>query len=196
MIMDNPGPAIFKADPDDEFRLSFIILDRREAGGSRTLMTMRCFEEHKLRGAIVWLGEHQHLWPEWQEIAEAEGGNALSAHLVALMMEDSQKRFGSTNYMCELCIGASATRGVGKSNIDLSMILSTRSLSIITHSFNSVRLRDAFMDFLMSEDCTIDRTIRSIELAELALLEGRNVLARKLDAIAKRQVRTNGRTVH
>jgi hypothetical protein len=106
------------------------------------------------------------------------------------------KRFGSTNYMCELCIGASATRGVGKSNIDLSMILSTRSLSIITHSFNSVRLRDAFMDFLMSEDCTIDRTIRSIELAELALLEGRNVLARKLDAIAKRQVRTNGRTVH
>jgi hypothetical protein len=192
MIIDNPGPAIFKADPDDEFRLSFLVLGHKEVGGSRTLMTMRCFDEHKLRGAIVWLGEHQHLWPEWQGIAEAEGGNALSAHLVALMMEDSQKQFGSTDSMCELCIGASATRGVGKTNIELSMTLSTRSISIITHAFKSVRLRDAFMKSLMSED----RTIGSVELAELALLEGRNVLARKLDAIAKRQLRANGQTVH
>jgi hypothetical protein len=192
MITNNPGLAFFKADPDDEFRLSFIVLDRKEAGGIRTLMTMRCFEEYKLRGAIVWLGEHQHLWPEWQRIAEAEGGNALSAHLVAMMMEDSQKRFGSTDYMCEACIGASATRGVGKTNIELSMTLSTRSLSIITHAFKNVRSRDAFMDFLMSQD----RTVGSVELAELALLEGRNALARKLDSIAKRQVRANGWTVH
>jgi hypothetical protein len=192
MIVNNPGPAIFEADPDDEFRLSFIVLDRQEAGGSRTLMTMRCFEEHKLRGAIVWLGERQHLWPEWQKIAEAEGGNELSAHLVAMMMEDSQKRFGSTDYMCELCIGASVTRGIGNTSIDLSVTLSTRSVLIITHAFKDVRSRGALMDFLMSKDATIG----SVELAEIALLEGRNALARKLDSIAKRQVRANGRTVH
>lgn len=151
-------------------------------------MSLRCFEEEKLRGAIVWLGEHQHLWPAWRAIAEAEGGNALSGHLAAMMMDDGLKRFGSSDYMCEMCIGASAKRGAGRTDIELSMALATRSLPIITHAFKNARSRDAVMSFLMSED----RTIGSVELAELALLKGRSALARKLDNIASNQLRTPG----
>lgn len=192
MIMDNPGPAIFEADPADEFRVSFVVPDCKEADGRRTLMTMRCFEEDKLRGFVVWLGEHQHLWAEWSAIAEAEGGNALSGRIAAMMMEESVKRFGSPEYLNDLCIGASVTRGHGKADVELSMTLSTRLLPIITHEFKDSRSRDAFMDSLLSEK----RTIGSVELAELALLEGRSALRGKLDSIARLRLRATGGTVH
>jgi len=192
MIMDNPGLAIFETHPEDEFRISFTVQDRKEAGGRRTLMTMRCFEEDKLRGVVVWLGEHQHLWAEWRGIAETEGGNAFSGHMADMMREDSLRRFGSSDYLCETCIGACAKRCSGKMEIELTMTLATRSLPIIKHAFKSARLRDAFMDFLVSEG----RTMGSVELAELALLKGRNALAKKLDSIASRQLRAKHRTVH
>ena len=191
MIMDNPGPAIFEADPADEYRLTFSIPDRDEPGGRRALMTMRCFEEDKLRGAIVWLGEHQHLWPTWQAVAEAEGGNALSARLVAMTRLDSLRRFGSTQYLYEECLGASVARS-GGTEIELSVTLTTRSVPIITHAFKNERLRNAFMDYIMSEH----RTVGSVELAELALLKGRNALARKLDSIARSRSSFSRRAYH
>ena len=191
MIMDDPGPAIFEADPEDEYRLSFTVPDLTSRLGRRTLMTMRCFEEEKLRGAIVWLGEHQHLWPEWRVFAKAEGGNALSGHLVDLIAKDSLKRFGSTENMFELCLGATATHGSGKTDVKLSMTLATRSAPIITHAFRDERSRDAFMEGLAAED----RTEGVVELAEFALLKGRNALSRKLDGIARERLSATGRTV-
>lgn len=192
MIMDDPGPAIFEADPADEYRLSFTVPDLTSRKGRRTLMTMRCFEEEKLRGATVWLGEHQHLWPEWRGFAEAEGGNALSGHLVTLIGKDSLKRFGSIDYMFELCLGATARRGSGKTDVQLSMTLVTRSVPIITHAFKDSRSRDVFMEYLVAED----RTEGSVELAELALLEGRNALRRRLDILASERLSVAGRTMH
>jgi hypothetical protein len=186
MIMNDPGPAIFTTDPGDEYRINFIVKGADEVSSGQLLMTMRCFEEAKLRGTVVWLGEHQHLWPEWQAIAETKGGNLFSGHLTDLMMQESLKRFGSADYLCEVCIGASLKMGGGRTDIELSMMLATRSLPIITHAFKSSCARDAFFDLQASEERT-----GNIELAEIALLQGRNALARRLDNIADRQLQAN-----
>ena len=180
MILDDPGPAIFEADPTDEYRLSFTVPDADEPGGRRTLMTFRCFEEDKLRGAIVWLGEQQHLWREWCAFAQAEDGATLATRLTAMATQDSIKRFGSDRYLFEMCTGASARFGNGHAEIDLCMTMATRELPIITHAFRSDRLRDAFMGSLSNPD----RAMGCVELAEIALLRGRTVLARRLDSIA------------
>lgn len=192
MIMDDPGPATFEADPLDEYRLTFGVRDVLSRSGRRTLMTMRCFEEEKMYGTIVWLGEHQELWPEWRTIAEAEGGNPLSARIAALMAEDSLRRFGSSKYLCEMCLGATITRGAGRTEIAISVMLSTRSLPITTHAFNDVRGRDAFMASLASGY----RAEGSMAFAEMALLQGRGALARKLDELEHELLAADARNVH
>lgn len=192
MIMDDPGPAIFEADPADEFRISFTVPTVLDLTGRRTIMTMRCFEEGKLRGAIAWLGEHQDLWPEWRRIAEDEGGNALSAVLVDLAEKEALERFGSPGYLYEACLGAQATRGAERYETRLEMMLSTRSLPIINHAFHDERSRTAFMSAVVADDSVEG----FVELAELCLLRGRTALARRMDEIARTHDVLGRRTGH
>ncbi len=55
-------------------------------------MWMRCFDEDKLHGPIVFLGERQHLWLEWRAIAEREGGSHVSAIIAELALADARER--------------------------------------------------------------------------------------------------------
>jgi hypothetical protein len=191
MIMDNPGPAFFEADLASEYSLTFSLLSPLHAAGRKTLMWMRCFEEDKLRGAIVFLGERQHLWPEWRVIAEREGGNHLSAIIAELALVDARKRYGAGNYMFELCTGAKI-ENVGSSSIRLVMTLATRTLPIIEHAFADAATRTAFMEGQLFGD----RFEGAVELAELALLRGRAALASRLDSIAAARAATHSRSVH
>lgn len=191
MIMDDPGPAFFEADPDNKYMLTFSAVSPLHASGKATLMCMRCFEEEKLRGAIVFLGERQHLWPEWRAIAERKGGNHLSGILAELAVNDMRKRFGPGNFMFEQCTGATI-KNVGGTAIRLQLNLATRSLPIIKHSFSDETTRAAFMNGQFSGD----RFEGAIELAELALLRGRTALADRLDAVAAARVATHSSAVH
>lgn len=192
MIMDDPGAAIFEADPEDEYRLTFSVSDPLLRNGRRPLMTMRCFEKDKLHGAIVWVGEHQHLWPEWRAFAEAYDANALSARMVELMEKEALERFGSAQYMFEMCLVATVSPGREPRELELSVSLTTRSVPVIKHAFADTRSRDAFMDWLASGG----REIGLVELAELALLRGRLAMAKELDVIARDRLHATDGTVH
>ena len=179
MIMYDPGPAIFEADPADEFRLSFTVPDVLSATGRETLMTMRCFEEQKFLGAILWLGEHQHLWPAWRRVAEAEGGNVLSGMIIELARKEAKARFGAADYLFEQWAGAELG-STGRRGIELSARLPTRTLIVSTHRFLDRRCRDGFMRATVEDPCKV----KPVALAEIALLRGRAALSRELDRIA------------
>lgn len=84
------------------------------------------------------------------------------------MTAESRQRFGSPDYLCEGCLGATVSRGRGARDIIIAMTLVTRSLPIITHALADEEAREAFMgQMLWGDDAT-----SSVELAELALLEG------------------------
>ena len=183
MIMDEPGPAIFEADPADGYKLSFTAPDADEPGGRRTLMWFRCFEPEKMLGALAWLGLRQHLWAGWYEIAESEDGAALSRHLCAIAEEAAFEADGGT-YLFETCHGATAELGDKATQVSLLLHLATGTVPVITHCFADTRSRAAFMDWLM----TGSGGMGCVELAELALLEGRGALARKLDQIARERL--------
>lgn len=191
MIMNNPGPVFFEATPEDEYRLTFFARNPLLASGREPLMTMRCFEEDKLRGAIVWLGERQDLWTEWAQIARDKGGNELSAHIVDLTIEDSTARYGSPNYMFELCLGA-RVECVGSDKLKLILDLTTRQLTIAQYTFMSRHQRNAFMTAVASPD----RRFGLVELGELALLRGRNAFRTEFERIVNEAASVHGGTVH
>lgn len=179
MIMDNPGPAFFEADPYAECALVFTLLEPFAKSGKRELMRMRCFEEDRMLATTVFLGERQHLWSGWRTIAEREGGRHLSSLITQLALADSRERFGSGRYMMDRCEGA-LIHSVGKGGIRLELTLSTRMLPIIEHHFADGLVRSTFLENQMFADGGDD----ALALATLGLLRGTDALAARLDAMA------------
>lgn len=192
MMMDDPGSAIFEADPSDEWKLSFTIPDLREEGGRRTLMWFRCFEPDKLLSVAVWLGERQHLWAEWRAIAESQDGAALSRHLTVAAEADALTDADGERYLFEACSGATIAICDDGSEIEILVRLPTRTLGMIVHDFGDADVRDAFMTW-MAED---EEAPGCVELALFALLEGRTALARQLDTLAATLAASDAPTIH
>ena len=191
MIMDDPGATRFEAYPDDEYKLTFSTFSPLLVGGKTTLMAIRFFKEDSMRAAIAFLGERQHLWPEWAVIAAEHGGNYLSGVLADLITADAVKRFGSDKYFLEACTGTRVD-SFGESAIQLKMTLVTRSITVIEHAFRDRRTWAAFME----SQVLGDRFEGAVELAELGLLRGRTVLANKLDFMAATRAETYSTSKH
>lgn len=173
------GDTYFRCD-GPEYLLSFLARDRPPEDA--TLMHFRTFNEEKFLAISAWLGERQHLWPEWRRIAEEVDGQELGRHLASLYTLPALEEF----------LGAEmVAQREEEPEVTIAVLLTTRRLDVLRHRFPTLELRDAFLGWLDEGNPTQSTQA----LALLGLLEGRSMLARHMDAVAKAQLhaeRTGG----
>lgn len=121
-----------------------------------------------LDATLVWIGEHEADWPEWREIAETRGIDAITAHIGGLWAGG-----------IEQAVAVTLTRSDDGRGLTFDVALQSRSVNLLQHQFESREHREAFMTW-----CFEQVQERSWAVVHSACTRGRANAARLMDAIA------------
>ncbi|MET4133383.1 muconolactone delta-isomerase [Porphyrobacter sp. MBR-155] len=173
MIKQATGNCFWRYDEADEYRIYFV--GRCDDGSEELFYTIRTFELEKFLSAAVVIGEQQHLWGDWRALAEQGEHEALDRIIASL---------GPAAYLESVVDVAAVKHPSQKNAVILSVHLApTRRVRLIKHTFGSAQLQTGFLQWWDRVDPG-----KHLGLCLIGLLEGKNVMAEKMNAIADAQL--------
>lgn len=155
---------LFVLEKDDRILLMLTTTDTFRPGLKTPLWHMEFDRDYPVQNAVVWVGERERLWPEWQRIAETRGTAALQSHLEEIW--ETQPIEHADTFL--------VTRHADNLGIDVQVIMTSHRADIISHRFDSEQECRVFDQWLTSEGAAE----RVWQLIELGCLDGRDELHR------------------
>lgn len=147
----------------DERKLLILTTENADRPASwAPLWQMEFDRDYPVRNAVIWVGEHEHLWAEWKRIAEERGPDALQSHIEEIW-ETQPIEHADTLVV---------TRHADNLGIDMQVMMMSHRANIVSHRFDSEQECVAFDEWLTAEGAAD----RIWQLVELGCLDGRNKL--------------------
>ncbi|MES1974256.1 MAG: hypothetical protein V4472_17500 [Pseudomonadota bacterium] len=167
---DDDNRSLFVLEKDDRMLLILTTTDTLKQPGPKTpLWHMEFDRNHPVQDAVLWVGEREHLWPEWQRIAETRGRDAIDAHIERIWETQPIER-------ADTLLVSKHADNLG---IDLLVTLTSHRANVVSHRFASEPECRVFDEWLTGDGAEA----KIWQLVEFGCLQGSTELHRLVDAL-------------